>query len=31
MKRDYNAVPQIHSNGDEGISVFSGVFLPKIS
>lgn len=29
-RRDYNAVPQILPNGDEGITVFSGVFQPVI-
>jgi hypothetical protein len=29
-RRDYNAVPQILPNGDEGITVFSGVFQPTV-
>ena len=29
-RRDYNAVPQIMPNGDEGITAFSGVFQPNI-
>jgi hypothetical protein len=29
-RRDYNAVPQILPNGEEGITVFSGVFQPTI-
>lgn len=30
-RRDYNAVPQILPNGDEGITAFSGVFQPTIN
>lgn len=29
-RRDYNAVPQIFSDGSEGITAFSGVFQPTI-
>lgn len=29
-RRDYNAVPQILSNGAEGITAFSGVFQPTV-
>lgn len=29
-RRDYNAVPQILTDGSEGITVFSGVFQPSI-
>jgi hypothetical protein len=29
-RRDYNAVPQILPNGDEGITAFSGVFQPMV-
>ena len=29
-RRDFNAVPQILPNGDEGITAFSGVFQPVI-
>lgn len=30
-RRDYNAVPQILPNGNEGITVFSGVFQPTVN
>ncbi len=30
-RRDYNATSQILPNGDEGISIFSGVFQPSIN
>lgn len=30
-RRDYNAVPQILTNGTEGITVFSGVFQPTVN
>ena len=30
-RRDYNAVPQIMPNGEQGITVFSGVFQPSIN
>lgn len=29
-RRDYNAVPQILPNGEEGITAFSGVFQPTV-
>ncbi len=29
-RRDYNAVPQILPNGEEGITIFSGVFQPTL-
>jgi hypothetical protein len=29
-RRDYNAVPQIMPNGNEGVTVFSGVFQPSV-
>ena len=29
-RRDYNVVPQIMPNGEEGLTAFSGVFLPTI-
>ncbi len=29
-RRDYNAVPQIMPNGEEGITAFSGVFQPTV-
>lgn len=29
-RRDYNAVPQILPNGEEGITAFSGVFQPSV-
>ena len=30
-RRDYNAVPQILPNGEEGITAFSGVFQPTVN
>lgn len=30
-RRDYNAVPQILPNGNEGVTVFSGVFQPTVN
>ena len=30
-RRDYNAVPQILLNGEEGITAFSGVFQPTVN